>query len=328
MKSKNVQLVIAIFTPFISLVSSSSSFNVYNYDLNTPVFTPDGELKQVEYAAEASSHSYPMIIVPCALNGDKTLIIMATRNKPQRAQSRIIEMPISHGAQNSGEASLLFGVNGILSDCVSLLQTAREEIQSIQRSYGAPSMSFALVSSSSRPPLHSVKCAKKVALAIADKCQQHSFGGGIRPFGAEIAICGMDNAGNIAIFVTEPSGSVLEFTSHANDGGYVIGGDSRKREELKLALQSKETSSTDHNELKDDSDGMKIREQIHQAINAFIQVYKDEEVGENRGDKTAQEIILDEIDLVMTHSSKGVFRMTGKMLKNVMEKHAVSATKD
>ena len=120
----------------------------------------------------------------------------------------------------------------------------------------------------------------------------------------------------------------MEFTSHANDGGYVIGGDSRKREELKLALQSKEMSSTDHNELKDDRDRMKIREQIHQVINAFIQVYKDEEVGENRGDKTAQEIILDEIDLVMTHSSKGVFRMTGKMLKNVMEKHAVSATKD
>jgi len=301
---------------------------VYNYDLNTPVFTPDGELKQVEYAAEASSHSYPMIIVPCALNGDETLIIMATRNKPQRAQSRIIQMPISHGSQNSGEASLLFGVNGIISDCVSLLQTAREEVQSIQRSYGAPSMSFALVSSTSRPPLPSVKCAKKVALAIADKCQQHSFGGGIRPFGAEIAVCGMDNTGNIAIFVTEPSGSILELTSHANDGGYVIGGESRKREHLKLALQSKETSSTDHNDWKDDDDGSIIREKIHQTINAFVQVYKDEEVDESRGVKTAQEIILDEIDLVMAHSSKGVFRMTGIMLKNVMEKHALSATKD
>jgi len=307
---------------FIVSVSSSSSYNVYNYDLNTPIFTPDGELKQVEYASEASCHSYPMAIVPFALNSNQSLIIMVTRNKSQRAQSRILQMPISSVAQSSGEASLLFGINGILSDCVSLLQTAREEVQTIQASYGAPSMS---ISSESRPPLHSIKCAKRVAVAIADKCQQHSFGGGIRPFGAEIAICGMDNNGNIAIFVTEPSGSIFEFTGHGNDGGHVIGGELRKREQLKLLLQDEDTSTpitsiTENSGLEDEEDACIIRRKIKQTVDAYMQVYKDEEVAENNGGKAAKDLIIDELDLVMAHSSKGVFRMNGEMLRNAMGK--------
>jgi len=123
--------------------------------------------------------------------------------------------------------------------------------------------------------------------------------------------------------VTEPSGSILEFTSHHDakeGGGYVVGGELRKREELKLLLHDEDTSSiADNNALKDDNDARIIRQKIKQAVDAYLQVYKDEEVAENNGGKTTKDMILDELDLVMAHSSKGIFRMNGEMLRNAIQ---------
>jgi hypothetical protein len=135
----------------------------------------------------------------------------------------------------------------------------------------------------------------------------------------------MDNNGNIAIFVTEPSGSIFEFTGHGNDGGHVIGGELRKREQLKLLLQDEDTSTpitsiTENSGLEDEEDACIIRRKIKQTVDAYMQVYKDEEVAENNRGKAAKDLIIDELDLVMAHSSKGVFRMNGEMLRNAMGK--------
>jgi len=168
--------------------SSSTGYNVYNYDLTTPQFTPDGLLKQVEYACAAPRNSMPMIIVPIALPSSTTspttdeednshqqqntveteyALIIATISSPtklpddnssdppnnnnsintskrnanggRRGQSRIIEIPIPSSITTNtsgGSNSVIIGLNGILSDSVSLLQTARQSVQSHQSRYG------------------------------------------------------------------------------------------------------------------------------------------------------------------------------------------------
>jgi hypothetical protein len=58
----SMTLVAILF--LLSLVSNSSlanqNYNAYNYDMTTPLFTPDGRLLQVEYASRAATHSSPV----------------------------------------------------------------------------------------------------------------------------------------------------------------------------------------------------------------------------------------------------------------------------
>mmetsp|Transcript_2897 Transcript_2897/g.5429 ORF Transcript_2897/g.5429 Transcript_2897/m.5429 type:complete len:324 (+) Transcript_2897:238-1209(+) len=315
-----------LLLPALSIIHSSiASYNVYNYDLNTPVFTPDGLLKQVEYASESSSHSEPLLVIPftihhpTATNTPEHLLIMATRYQSQRAQSRILLMPIAFNPLASVERSLLVGINGILPDCVSLLQTAKEEIQLIQSTYGAPNMLASKLSSNGRlvgsqPPLPSIQCAKRVAHAMGDKCQQNSFGGGIRPFGAEIVVCGMDLDGTVGVYVNQPSGAVLEYTHSSLEYGKVVGGDSKKREKLQGFVKEK-MESLDN---KIDGDALNdsatlIRERIRLVVQAILNLYPDEKK------KDQVENVLNEIDIVIAHSSQGIFRLSGDRLKKILD---------
>lgn len=284
------------------LVSNVNSYNVYNYDLATPMFTPDGLLKQVEYASLAPSHCTPIVIIPIILLHNTTnviedrdhemmlkqdldlqltqcqcLIIAASvsptpaaqepadesssyddttkgnankekskrdmfgaktdrlksfqkiRNDEKRGQSRIIQIPISSPTittasqipaqlTSSSSSSLLVGINGLLPDCMSLLRNARNELHTYQKTYGvhrlhhintgATSMnnkrkrgvSASLFSSAS-------SCASRFAKSIANLCQQHSFGGGLRPFGSQIVVCGVDQD-TMSVYVTDSSGAI------------------------------------------------------------------------------------------------------------------------
>mmetsp|Transcript_724 Transcript_724/g.1126 ORF Transcript_724/g.1126 Transcript_724/m.1126 type:complete len:85 (-) Transcript_724:100-354(-) len=57
LKLRRIPVLLSLF--LINFLEFTSSYNVYNYDLTTPLFTPDGLLKQVEYAAAAPTHQQP-----------------------------------------------------------------------------------------------------------------------------------------------------------------------------------------------------------------------------------------------------------------------------
>eukprot|EP00551_Chaetoceros_affinis_P012262 CAMPEP_0203669784 /NCGR_PEP_ID=MMETSP0090-20130426/6050_1 /ASSEMBLY_ACC=CAM_ASM_001088 /TAXON_ID=426623 /ORGANISM="Chaetoceros affinis, Strain CCMP159" /LENGTH=377 /DNA_ID=CAMNT_0050534521 /DNA_START=54 /DNA_END=1188 /DNA_ORIENTATION=+ len=259
LKLRRIPVLLSLF--LINFLEFTSSYNVYNYDLTTPLFTPDGLLKQVEYAAAAPTHCTPMVVVPIIIhsretNGPELIVIMATLSSPvnkrkdseeeqengeaalsritSRGQSRIIQIPISApprpgnggGYLSTGSgASLLVGINGLLPDCISLLRQARDELHSYHKKYGVHRLHtsrdgmFSGSSSISYPSMSpfssSSSCAFRFAKSIADKCQEHSFGGGLRPFGSQIVICGVDKE-TMNIFVTDSSGAV---TQHSYDVG-------------------------------------------------------------------------------------------------------------
>ena len=259
-------LILLIIILFLQQVpySTSTSYNVYNYDLATPMFTPDGLLKQVEYASLTPSHSTPMIIVPIrrivrqkghdGRYGDQGLMIVASmschqldndnddndnvsnhnntnNNNGKRGQSRIIPIPISAPTSSSTTSNILIGINGLLPDCISLLQHARNELHSYHKTYGihrlhytstptkiltnSPIMTSSSSSSSSVAAslfTSSSSCALRFATSIADKCQRHSFGGGLRPFGSQIVVCAVDDDYNLNVYVTSPSGNIDHYS--------------------------------------------------------------------------------------------------------------------
>lgn len=233
------------------------------------MFTPDGLLKQVEYASLTPSHCTPMVIVPIILSSDEDsidstcLIILASistdtnfldndgnnndddddSNKAdeknslklneRRGQSRIIQIPISTPALSSNinmdydtGSSLLIGINGLLPDCISLIRHARDDLHSYQRTYGIhrlyhtsnvgknhnrSSFDFSSFTSSS-------SCALRFAKSIADKCQKHSFGGGLRPFGSKIVVCGVDKT-IMNVYITDPSGAIDHYCYSCSETG-------------------------------------------------------------------------------------------------------------
>ena len=110
--------------------------------------------------------------------------------------------------------------------------------------------------------------ARRVARGVGRYCQRNSFGGGIRPFGASLVICGVDESG-VCICVTEPSGAVLanqfsldalrkkasdalkggdeesndidetESGDNARDNVTIVGGDGRVQRKLREQLANK-----------------------------------------------------------------------------------------
>lgn len=152
---------------------------------------------------------------------------------------------------------------------------------------------------------------------MGDKCQQNSFGGGIRPFGAEIVVCGTDPEGSLVVYVTQPSGAILGYTRPSLEHGKVVGGNSKKRERLQTILKEKvknlekDDCSKDGEEHSDDSAVGLIRERIRLVVQAMLDLYQDEE-------KDQVDNLLNEIDIVIAHSSQGIFRMNGDMLRKIL----------
>ncbi|MGK3750039.1 MAG: hypothetical protein ACI8RD_002337 [Bacillariaceae sp.] len=182
------------------LVSSSSTYNAYNYDQTTPQFTPDGRLLQVEYASAAADLSPPLIVLECFSSSssnnskdinnqqDACLILLTVRKQANSPQNRIVIMDDKDEHQqskkrggsssSSSSSSKSFPyccvMSGILSDSLCLLQVgmkvAAEHSLRYQTSLGMVALTQAL----------------------ADECQSRVFGGGLRPYGSTLMLCGYD----------------------------------------------------------------------------------------------------------------------------------------
>jgi len=220
---------------------------------------------QVEYASSASMHSSPLLAVPLFLDEKCIGIVMATLlaggrkgggGGGRRGQSRIVEIPIgppptafvkqgsSSSSGNYNRGSVVVGLSGVLSDNVALLEHAREDtLESWHRSYGlhclhhqSPITTATDDSSSSSSCLSmaglATSTARRIVTSIGDKCQTHSFGGGLRPYGARILVCGVDGCNGLVMGIADPSGAVSIFS----------GGGGKKKSSVMIQKKGEEDS--------------------------------------------------------------------------------------
>ena len=293
----------------------------------------------------------------------------------RRGQNRIIEMPIVSSTSSSSSSStpssgLLLGINGLLPDSVSLLQTARRDIEKSQHLYGihrppsligsnpvgmkgetVSSMTSIAASSFGSAPV----TAMRVAEAMADVCQQRSFGGGIRPLGASVVVCGLDLE-EISVCVTNPSGAVSYYNFDARRrqqerGGeeeetkddlksqvwgsgnvIVVGGDPRSREvhsdrirrQLQRRIQNVEDSNkAEENVTHKDKYRILAKVALQAACEGLLNIHDESFL--NRGGESKdctdqpKNRLMDHIDLVLVTSQGGVQRLSKNQIQRVME---------
>ena len=148
-----------------------------------------------------------------------------TSKRRQKGQSRLIPLPLgptlfsAPGAPPTPARSIVVGLSGILADATSLLGVVQDDLTQYRRMYGLGKLHAVLpthsaegnsgcASATSATQAAPTVVARRVARGVGRYCQRNSFGGGIRPFGASLVICGVDESG-VCICVTEPSGAVL-----------------------------------------------------------------------------------------------------------------------
>jgi len=158
--------------------------------------------------------------------------------------------------------------------------------------------------------------ALRLSRAIADKCQTHAFGGGLRPFGASLLLAGGDNA-QVAMCETHPNGgwrssvsTVKRYDSKIEDHKnchqiMVSGGPVQSQHKLKSLIQSKlrhvrqksigvvskaGTNASDSDDVGTrerngsvqahgkDNESIFLRQVLHSVVSALVEEW------ENRGD--------------------------------------------
>ena len=162
-------------------------------------------------------------------NNEKDGSDLTKSKRRRKGQSRLISLPLgpvvsAPGAPLTPTRSIVVGLSGILADATSLLGILQDDLTQYRRMYGLGKLHAVLPTHTSigedknRVPGEALPAssaqaaptvvARRVAREVGRKCQMNSFGGGIRPFGASIVICGVDESG-VCICVTQPSGAVL-----------------------------------------------------------------------------------------------------------------------
>jgi 20S proteasome alpha/beta subunit len=259
-------LLICILPPF-SL--AASPYNAYQYDMTDAQFTPDGRLLQVEYASAAADHSSPVVVQPL----DSDLCLVCTTHRAGVYTERLVLIPT--GSWTTKQPPVVVALSGILADNMALLEVLQEKRWEQMQLYETP------------------LSAQQVAQAMADECQKKAFGGGIRPFGATLLVCGMDG-----VYQTDPSGGILE-TSYDNllrqesQKSVVVGGAANSVRSLKRQLAAVLTNDN-------------IRKQIMEILSLLRSEQKN-----RLPDKDEMEL-----EAVLISKSRGVLKLTAEQIEN------------
>jgi Proteasome subunit A N-terminal signature/Proteasome subunit len=265
---------------------NSNNYNPYQYDMTTPQFTPDGRLLQVEYATMASSNSLPLVVVQCAPSASAAsqqpfcLVVAARRRTTTRSTTachgdtrrsrvggeasafeRLVLLPVASVTGIDGMGVAVLGMSGVLADCLLLLRSVQDEVRKHSRTVGG--LPFTI---------------RQLSAALANLCQDHAFGGGIRPFGATMIVCGLEenaqeveapvstgdsdfasrHRGSIVdaarVWQTDPSGALQQLPSSYSEGEFqptvhVVGGSDSVQAALRRKLRDRLLAGDDSSDL-------------------------------------------------------------------------------
>lgn len=161
------------------------------YDHAITVFSPDGSLYQVSYAAEAVKKGSTALGVKCK----DGIVLAVDKSLPSDLVESESFEKIFQIDDHMATAS-----SGIIADARVLVDRARVQAQVHKLTYDEEISVMALTKS------------------IGDLKQMHTQYGGLRPFGVSLIVAGVDSEG-AQIFVTEPSGAFLEWKATAIGSG-------------------------------------------------------------------------------------------------------------
>ncbi len=215
-----VLIVVLVCCIGFATASSNYNYNVYNYDM-APTFTPDGRLLQVEYASAAAELSSPIV----ALQVDNETLVLLTLKNTRTPQNRIIVLPTrGDGRHTKAQSPVCIAMSGVLPDSISLIQVGLKE------------------ASKKYKQLHTPITVLQIATSIANACQSHSFGGGIRPYGCTLLTCGYTSSGDLVLYQTDPSGALLEANLPSNGQKplirWMVGGNASLQRKIRKRLDS------------------------------------------------------------------------------------------
>jgi hypothetical protein len=209
--------------PFVivsaSSTASSKNYNIYQYDLTTPQFTPDGRLLQVEYASTAAELSPPLLVLECTSSDDDStpdypcLILLTIKKQAMSPQHRIVIL--GEDEKGINPAGFCVAMSGSLPDSLALLQVGLQRSAQHSLQYGSDSsMGMAALTR-----------------VLADECQSRVLGGGLRPYGSTLLLCGYDegpfrrterSSKSLGIiYQTDPSGGILQHSPPADEDATV-----------------------------------------------------------------------------------------------------------
>ena len=151
------------------------------YDRGATIFSPDGRLFQVEYAKEAVKKGATAL----GIIYDEGVILAATRSTEDlkvRNPEKVFKVDDHIG----------IAVSGLVADGRTLVDETREEAQRYLMTYDEPI------------PMN------VLSTFVADRCQQFTQYGGVRPYGIS-TISGGVKDGEPMVYQTDPSGTLNQW---------------------------------------------------------------------------------------------------------------------
>lgn len=155
------------------------------YDRGITIFSPDGRLFQVEYAKEAVKKGATAI----GLVYEDGVVLAATRNNQKlkvRNPEKVFQVDEHLGIVTSG----------LVADGRTLVDETRNEAQKYLMTYDEEIPTPVL------------------ATFVADRCQQFTQYGGVRPYGVSTITGGVKD-GNPKVYQTDPSGTLNQWNAVA-----------------------------------------------------------------------------------------------------------------
>ena len=132
-------------------------------------------------------------------------------------------------------------LSGVLADLLLLLRYVEEEALWTARNYGIDRLS-----------------ALEIASVVALKCQQNSFGGGIRPYVTSLLVAGVQSkigsSNSFVLYLTDPSGALHHIEPFRHES-FLVTGEGEASNLLRNRIRSEWQALTGDNEKPERNEG-------------------------------------------------------------------------